>query len=270
RDRRSLRRANTPTLRGLQPGRWNDTDKTSEVRSRSARRAHRGRPRVLQAALHWPAGTRADARERVGSESPGAENGSGLQARRDRACRRVPSVAAHLGKPLGDGWHAAGRSRHEPRAHRHTNGREALWASRAKLCRRRHSQACTALRQGALQCEGAVMADDDPYNVLVRELTEISNRLDSAPVDAPVKALDVVSAFYGFLSDLGAPEEARWPVSHAINVLIDAVCAADHGNAPGPKPIHIQEIETLGVAAAAVTALRACGWSVDNAVKTVS
>jgi hypothetical protein len=114
------------------------------------------------------------------------------------------------------------------------------------------------------------MADDDPYNVLVRELTEISNRLDSDPVDAPVKALDVVSAFYGFLSDLGAPEEARWPVSHAINVLIDAVCAADHGNAPGPKPIPIQEIETLGVAAAAVTALRACGWSVDNAVKTVS
>jgi len=81
------------------------------------------------------------------------------------------------------------------------------------------------------------MADDEAFKALIRELTEIKKRLDNDPVEAAVTALDVVTAFFGFLSDLDAPEEATRPVGHAMDVLIDAFCAADHGNSPGPKPI---------------------------------
>jgi hypothetical protein len=110
-------------------------------------------------------------------------------------------------------------------------------------------------------------AFDKAFKVLVRKLTRISKRLNNDP--PPAMAIKAASAFFGFLSDLSVSDEALRPVSHAMNVLVDALGAAEHGNSGGPKPIPIKKSNTLGVAAAAVTALKKCGWSVADAVKTI-
>jgi hypothetical protein len=111
------------------------------------------------------------------------------------------------------------------------------------------------------------MADDEVYNELVRSLTEISRRLDSDPVECRAMAVLTVR---NFLLDIGATAGAVKVVQSAVSVLNDAVSMADHGNKPGPKPVPFDDIHRLGIAAAAVTGLCDRGWSVADAVKSVS
>jgi hypothetical protein len=112
-----------------------------------------------------------------------------------------------------------------------------------------------------------VSTDDEAYNQLVRTLTAISKRFDSDPADARATAMLAVR---NYLSELGTPSEAMRPVQSALSTLNDAICVADYGNRPGPKPMPFREIDALGLAAAVVTGLKTCGWSVADAVERVS
>jgi hypothetical protein len=55
-----------------------------------------------------------------------------------------------------------------------------------------------------------------------------------------------------------------------IGALIDIQALEEHGNKPGPKPKSFDEQTKAAFAAAIVTALRACDWSVGDAIQEAS
>jgi hypothetical protein len=105
------------------------------------------------------------------------------------------------------------------------------------------------------------------YAELVQRLKASYSLLEEDPAEARAMA---VLAVRDFLLAVDAHPAAVIAVQSAWSVLADAIVMSDHGNKPGPKPIPFSDVHRLGLAAAAVTALCDCGWSVADAVKGVS
>ena len=70
-----------------------------------------------------------------------------------------------------------------------------------------------------------------------------------------------------FLQALNVPSSLTKPLNDLIKVLINIRALEEHGNKPGPKPKSFNELTKVAFAAAIVTALRACDWSVDAAIR---
>jgi len=107
---------------------------------------------------------------------------------------------------------------------------------------------------------------DEPHHRLVRQLSEARNVFDKSPEEGMADA--VISAV-AFLRSQGIQSRLLQPLDAAFSLLLDAHLAAKHGNRSGPKPKPWEESCALGLAAAAVTGLNACGWSIEDAARVV-
>jgi hypothetical protein len=86
------------------------------------------------------------------------------------------------------------------------------------------------------------------------------------PLDGRVLA---VMAARDFMTALKVPASLTQLLNDATSALIDLQMLHEHGNKPGPKPKPFDERTKAGIAAAMVTALRACNWRVDDAIRAV-
>jgi len=105
---------------------------------------------------------------------------------------------------------------------------------------------------------------EDAYKRLIDKLTEAC-----AEEDRSLSRIHVVMAARDFLEDLNVPRQLTRPLNDVIAALIDVNALEEHGNSPGPKPKPFNEQTKVAFASAIVTALRACNWSIDKAIREV-
>ena len=118
------------------------------------------------------------------------------------------------------------------------------------------------LGRGVVELRAVV--NDEAYRKLLDELRQASAEDD--PFDR--RAIAVMAA-QNFLMALEVPPELTSPLKDALAFLIDASIIDKHGNKPGPKPKPFKERALLALAAAIYTALRDCGWRVEDAINEV-
>ena len=105
---------------------------------------------------------------------------------------------------------------------------------------------------------------EEAYKQLIDRLTEAC-----AEQDHFMSRVHVVMATRDFLQALNVPSSLTKPLNDVIVALIDIQTLEEHGNKPGPKPKSFKEQTKVAFAAAIVSALRACDWSVDAAIREV-
>jgi len=105
---------------------------------------------------------------------------------------------------------------------------------------------------------------EEAYKQLIERLTEACTEQDRF-----MRRVHVVMATRDFLQALNVPLSLTKPLNDVIEALIDIQTLEEHGNRPGPKPKPFNELTKVAFAAAIVTALRACDWSVDAAIREV-
>src|SRR5258705_122116 len=105
---------------------------------------------------------------------------------------------------------------------------------------------------------------EEAYKQLIDRLTEAC-----AEQDRVTSRIHVVMAARDFLEALNVPSSLANPLNDVIIALIDVAALEEHGNKPGPKPKSFGELTKVAFAAAIVTALKACDWSVDAAIREV-
>ena len=105
---------------------------------------------------------------------------------------------------------------------------------------------------------------DEAYKKVLDELRKA--RAEQDPLRTRMRA---VMAARDFLTAHKVPDELTRPLNKVITALYDSVLLKEHGNKPGPKRKPIEELVKIGIAAAIVTALRACDWRVQDAINEV-